>query len=285
MIGILNINKPKGITSFDVVAAVKKTLGTKAVGHFGTLDPMGEGVLPIGVGKATRLFDIMLKKDKIYEATFKFGYCTDTLDSEGQTVVCGGRIPCLSEITDTANELIGRQLQRPPAYSAKNINGRRAYELARQGKEVELAPCNVEIYAIKAETTGSADTFKFTIHCSSGTYIRSVCRDLAEKLGTYAVMTSIKRLRCGAFDIKDSVTLQELSSLKENALLKVDAALTEIPKVTLCDDCYEYLLKGLKMQGRGISYERFALYCKNELFGIAKINENDKIDIISYLRD
>lgn len=285
MIGILNINKPKGITSSDVVTKVKKILDTKAVGHFGTLDPMGEGVLPIGVGKATRLFDVMLKKDKVYEATFKFGYSTDTLDSEGNTVFSGGRVPSLQEIKNVLKEMTGIQFQEPPAYSAKNVNGKRAYELARQGQSVSLASCQIEIYDIAVEPTDFFDIFKFNIHCSSGTYIRSVCRDLAEKIGTLAVMTSIKRLRSGAFDIKDSVTLDELSVLKEKALLSIETAIADLPKVTLPDDCFEYLLKGIKMQRRGIEYDRFALYCKGEFFGIAKINGNDRIEIVSYLRD
>lgn len=285
MIGILNINKPKGITSSDVVTKVKKILDTKAVGHFGTLDPMGEGVLPIGVGKATRLFDVMLKKDKIYEATFKFGYSTDTLDSEGNTVFSGGRVPSLQEIKNVLKEMTGIQFQEPPAYSAKNVNGKRAYELARQGQSVSLASCQIEIYDIAVEPTDFFDIFKFNIHCSSGTYIRSVCRDLAKNIGTLAVMTSIKRLRSGAFDIKDSVTLDELTVLKEKALLSIETAIADLPKVTLPDDCFEYLLKGIKMQRRGIEYDRFALYCKGELFGIAKINGNDRIEIVSYLRD
>lgn len=285
MIGILNINKPKGMTSSDVVVKVRKILGTKAVGHFGTLDPMAEGVLPIGVGKATRLFDIMLKKNKTYCALFQFGYMTDTLDAQGKTVKSGGRIPCFSEITAACKKIEGKQSQVPPIYSAKSINGVRAYTLARSGVEVELKPSDIEIYSLQVKNTDFEDTYEFVVHCSSGTYIRSICRDLADSLDTYATMVSLKRLSCGSFNIEQSISLQELSVKGESALLDISRAIDSLPKITLDDNCYEYLLKGIKMESRGIEHELFSLYCKNELFGIAKINESDKIEIISYLRD
>ena len=136
MTGILNINKSKGMTSSDVVVQVRKILGFKKIGHFGTLDPMGEGVLPIGIGKATRLFDLMLSKDKIYEAEFKFGYTTDTLDREGKVTADGGFVPTVSQVRNVLGEFIGRQYHIPPSFSAKSVNGVRAYDLSCAGKLV-----------------------------------------------------------------------------------------------------------------------------------------------------
>lgn len=285
MIGVLNIDKPKGITSSDVVVRVRKILGTKAVGHFGTLDPMGEGVLPLGVGKATRLFDFMLRKDKVYEADFQFGYSTDTLDSQGSVLARSDLIPNFADIKSAAKKLIGRQNQLPPAYSAKSINGMRAYALARQGLQVDLAPAEVEIFSIDAVETPDAGKFSFTIHCSSGTYIRSVCRDLAQLLNSLATMTAIKRLQCGPFKRNDAISLEQLSEQKADALISLDVVLASLPRVDLEDGCYEYLLKGIKMESRDIPYEAYTVYCKNELFGIAKTSENGKITIQSYLRE
>ena len=139
MTGVLNLYKPKGITSSAAVVACRKILGTKAIGHMGTLDPMGEGVLLLGVGKATRLFDYYLRKDKVYEAEFAFGYETDTLDIEGTVTSRAAHIPTQEEIAAVLPQCTGRKMQVPPMYSAKSVNGVRAYALARAGKSAELA--------------------------------------------------------------------------------------------------------------------------------------------------
>lgn len=285
MNGVLNINKPKGMTSSDVVSKVRHILGTKSVGHFGTLDPMGEGVLLMGVGKATRLFDFMLKKDKVYEATFVFGINTDTLDTDGKITDKCAHIPTLKKLREVLPRFIGRQAQVPPAYSAKSINGKRAYDLAREGKEFDLRPCEIEIYDADINPTESADCFKVRLHCSSGTYVRSFGRDLAEACGTYAAMSSIKRIRCGNFDIESSTTLDSLERIGTDALLPIEAAIRELPEINLPDECYTKLANGVKLDGAGISHDSFTLRCKGELFGIAKINDSGKIKIVSYLKD
>ena len=285
MTGILNINKSKGMTSSDVVVQVRKILGFKKIGHFGTLDPMGEGVLPIGIGKATRLFDLMLSKDKIYEAEFKFGYTTDTLDREGKVTADGGFVLTVSQVRNVLGEFIGRQYQIPPSFSAKSVNGVRAYDLARAGKPVELSPSEIEIYNAEVLSDDNCDMIKFRLHCSSGTYVRSFGRDVAKRLGTYATMFSIRRLKCGPFSIEDSITLDELSAKKSHAILSIETALAEIPKVVLDDSCYNYLINGIKLEKRDIQYEKFSLYCNGELFGIAEIDSDDRINITSYLRE
>ena len=194
MNGFFNINKPKGMTSSQVVGKVKYLLGKKAkVGHMGTLDPLASGVLPIAVGRATRLFDFLLQKKKTYIATFQFGIHTDTLDSTGTTLDTSNVIPTIDQITSVLPQFLGVNQQIPPAYSAKSINGKRAYDLARQGQEVELKPCTIQIFDIQVQRQLAHDTFQFLITCSAGTYIRSIARDLGTALGTFATMTELNQ--------------------------------------------------------------------------------------------
>lgn len=278
MTGVINLYKPKGITSSDAVVKVKKILHTRAVGHMGTLDPQGEGVLILGVGKATRLFDYYLSKDKVYEAEFTFGIETDTLDGEGVVIRSGGSIPLKSEIEEKIKDFIGKQQQLPPKYSAKKIGGRKAYDMARSGENFELKPCEVEIFDFQLiDYEGNKIMVK--IHCSSGTYIRSLCRDLAYSLDTFAIMTAIKRTRCGSFDIADSVKIDDLC---EKRILSVENALSEIERLDLPDEIYKQL-----SNGRKIAFDRegkFIIFCKGELFGIGEAKDGFLINKI-YLRE
>lgn len=264
MTGVINLFKPKGITSSAAVVKVKKILHTKAVGHMGTLDPQGEGVLILGVGKATRLFDYYLTKDKTYEADFTFGYETDTLDGDGKVVFQNGTIPPKDRIVDALGHFTGKQLQIPPAYSAKKVAGCKSYDLARSGAAVELKPCEITVNSFEL-LEYDEPTAKVRIDCSSGTYIRSLCRDLAHYLGVYATMTAIKRTRCGFFHVENSV---RLDSLSVNDIIPVYDALSELETVVLPDDCYGKLANGV-----GIVSDKsgkFLLFCKGEFFGIGE---------------
>lgn len=282
MKGVLNIYKPRGITSSDAVVACRKILGTRAVGHMGTLDPAGEGVLLLGVGKATRLFSYYLQKDKVYEAEFRFGYETDTLDGDGIVVARTETVPDRAQIEGGLPAFMGTMSQIPPQYSAKSVDGVRAYALARAGKTVPLAACDVTVYDFAVLRQTGEHTYAFRIHCSAGTYIRSLCRDLAKKLGSLATMVSIKRTRCGPFCIENSVTLEELAEQKENALVSVEDAVSALPTVTLPDEMYTPLCNGIKIPC-GQAGE-FALYCKGQLFGIAH-SVDGILKIKTYLRD
>lgn len=278
MTGVINLYKPKGITSSDAVVKVKKLLHTKAVGHMGTLDPQGEGVLILGVGKATRLFNYFLGKDKVYEAEYTFGYETDTLDGEGAVIFKDGKIPSANEIISTLPCYFGKQLQMPPLYSAKKISGRKAYDMARNGESFELTPCEVEIFGIDL-LSYEENRLKIKVHCSSGTYIRSLCRDIAHKMGTYATMTAIKRTRCGLVDITDSIKLEDLTP---ESLLSVEEALPEIEKFVLLDDYYKKISNGLKVPCE--KEGRYLVYCKGEMFGIGSAKDGFlSLDI--YLRE
>lgn len=211
---IINLNKPTGMSSFLAVKKVARLLGVKKAGHMGTLDPYGCGVLLVGVNKGTKLFDEYLKKIKTYIAVFHFGYETDTLDSEGQIInenICN---VSKEEIESNLKNFIGKQNQMPPLFSAKKINGKKACDVARAGGQLELKPKEIEIFDIKLLRDLGDNNFQFSITCSAGTYIRSVCRDLAYSLSTYGTMVSIIRTKCGDFKIENSCTLQDIQNGK-----------------------------------------------------------------------
>ncbi|MGN0805974.1 MAG: tRNA pseudouridine(55) synthase TruB, partial [Candidatus Coproplasma sp.] len=209
MNGIINVNKLQGVSSAREVAVIKRITGLSC-GHMGTLDPMASGVLPIAVGNATRLFDYLLTKTKTYVATFRFGEDYDTLDTTGTLLKSGGRVPSASEIESVLPSLTGEILQIPPKYSAKNLGGKRGYQLARAGVEFELPPKRVRIDGITL-LNHSGDEYSFEIVCGGGTYVRSIGRDMASALGTCAAMSSLKRTASGPFKIENSVKTEELN--------------------------------------------------------------------------
>lgn len=212
MDGIIIINKPKQYTSHDIVAKVKKILNTKKVGHTGTLDPNATGVLPILLGQGTKLSKYLINHDKIYEVTLKLGEKRDTADSEGKVIEVKEIKPNMittEKIEEVLKTFIGKQKQIPPIYSAIKVKGKKLYEYARNGQKVELQPRDIEIYNIEfLDKTESNVHFK--VECSKGTYIRSLCEDIAEKLGTVGYMEELKRTKVGMFEIQEAVSIQEL---------------------------------------------------------------------------
>ena len=210
--GFFNVDKPSGIVSSTVVNKIK-WLSSTPCGHMGTLDPLASGVLPVGVGNAARLFDYFLEKEKEYVAEFTFGVDSDTLDSTG-SLVYGGHVPNESEIASVLPTFFGDIMQVPPKYSAKNVNGKRGYDLARAGIDFELPPKKVHIYGM--ETLGKVEeksnTYRIKIRCGGGTYIRSLARDIAEKLGTKAVMSALRRTQSGVFMIENSIPFSVLEA-------------------------------------------------------------------------
>ncbi|MBO5955055.1 MAG: tRNA pseudouridine(55) synthase TruB, partial [Clostridia bacterium] len=215
--GIIPINKPEGWTSFDVVNKLKYKLKPLKVGHLGTLDPMATGVLLVTIGKATKLFDLMQEKKKTYVATFEFGYLTDTLDKTGQILQKTDQIPTIDAILQVLPKFIGKISQIPPKYSAKSINGKRAYEMARQNIDFELKPKEVEIFDVKllSYVNGS---LTLEITCGSGTYIRSIGRDIASELKTLATMTHLIRTKVGSFSVDNCLDIQNIENIVETIL-------------------------------------------------------------------
>jgi tRNA pseudouridine55 synthase len=211
MTGFIIIDKSEGVSSAREVGIIKKLTGVPC-GHMGTLDPMASGVLPIAIGNAARLFDYFLDKQKTYVATFKFGIDCDTLDTTGTILSQGGYVPSEEEIKGVIPSLIGEVDQVPPNYSAKNVNGKRGYELARSGVEFSLPPKKVKIYDITLLKKRGIDEYDFEIVCGGGTYIRSIARDMAAALNTHAAMSGLRRTKSGIFDIQNSIKSQELTT-------------------------------------------------------------------------
>jgi tRNA pseudouridine55 synthase len=209
--GLLNMNKPSGVTSRWVVDQVQRLARPKKVGHAGTLDPLASGVLVVCVGAATRLIEYVQQMRKSYTATFLLGRHSPTEDVEGAvTLLENPPIPSLAQIVAEARALTGTILQRPPDFSALKVEGRRAYDLARRGQSVALEPRNVEVYAIDVECYAYPE-LRLRIDCGSGTYVRSLGRDLAEKMGTASVMSALVRTAIGNFRLADAVAPKDLT--------------------------------------------------------------------------
>ena len=227
--GLILIDKPEGITSFVAVAVVRRALGVKRCGHTGTLDPMATGLLPVLTGNATKLSSFLLEGDKCYEATLTFGENTDSYDSTGQVTESGGRIPEREEIESILPQFVGKQMQIPPMFSALKRDGVALYKLARQGKSVDLPPREIEIYSLKLMEYNDGEA-RLAVHCSKGTYIRSLCKDIAKALGTYGCMSALRRTATCGFSIENAVALdkaeQKLKNGETDILLPVQQALS-----------------------------------------------------------
>lgn len=221
MDGIINVYKEKGFTSHDVVAKLRGILKQKKIGHTGTLDPDAVGVLPVCFGKATKVCDMLTNKDKVYEAVMQFGVVTDTQDLSGQVLERREVRFSEEELEQMLAKFIGVQKQIPPMYSALKVNGRKLYELAREGKIIERKPRDIEIYQMEC-TSVQLDKSECTVivHCSKGTYIRTLCHDIGQALGCGAVMKDLKRISVSDFRLEDAKTLSEIEELFINGTLK-----------------------------------------------------------------
>lgn len=250
MIGVINVCKPKNVTSSNVVVKVKKLLGIKRVGHMGTLDPLASGVIPICVGKATRLFDYFLKKQKTYIATFSFGFQTTTLDLEGEVEEKSANIPTKEQVESALKTFVGKISQLPPQFSSKKVGGQKSCDMARKGIQVKLKECPVEIFEYELLRQIDNATFEFKITCSAGTYIRSLARDLGKKLNSCATMVNLIRIAAGNFKIENSLKYEDFSaeSLKSN-LLPLEKVLKDFKKVEVCQNEYKDLLSGKEIFG------------------------------------
>lgn len=252
--GIINIKKEKGFTSHDVVAKMRGILRQKKIGHTGTLDPDATGVLPVCLGKATKLCDLIADWDKTYEAVLLLGKETDTEDTSG-TVLKESTVNVDEEtIRDIIISFIGDYMQIPPMYSAKKVKGKKLYELAREGIVIERKPCPVTISNIEIKEI-SLPYVCFEVSCSKGTYIRSLCRDIGEKAGCGGCMASLIRTRVAAFHIDDAITLDELEKKRDDNLLDtcirpVDTVFLEYPSITAMKEAERYLYNGNKISMR-----------------------------------
>jgi tRNA pseudouridine55 synthase len=241
LVGILNVNKPTGWTSHDVVARVRRLAAQRRVGHAGTLDPLATGVLPVLLGRATRLADFIHAYSKTYVAVVRLGVSTTTDDAEGSVI-------STSDIPDADPEPVlaqfrGEILQTPPAFSAIKVNGQRAYALARRGNDVDLQPRRVTIHQLTLLGT-TEDSLKLEVTCSTGTYIRALTRDIAIALGTVGHLISLTRTRVGPFCLTDSTSLENLADIPPAVVLAADAALSDAPAYHASDSDVRRLSNG-----------------------------------------
>ena len=216
--GIINIYKEKGYTSHDVVAKLRGILKQKKIGHTGTLDPDAEGVLPVCLGKATRLCEFLTDKVKTYETVMRLGITTDTQDISGTVWKEQEVTVSEQQIREIASSMIGESMQVPPMYSAIKVNGKKLYELAREGVEIERQPRPITVYEFEIVAV-DLPYVSMRITCSKGTYIRTICHDIGEKAGCGACMAKLTRTKVSCFDIKDSITLEKVEELRDNGAL------------------------------------------------------------------
>ena len=282
MKGFINLIKPAGMSSARAVTAVKKKFNCPC-GHMGTLDPMASGVLPVGIGKASRLFQYMLDKDKIYIARFKFGLVTDTLDTTGETLSTTDYIPSEEEIKENLKYFIGEIDQVPPKYSAKCIDGKRGYQLARSGVEFTLSAKKVSVLDFKLISKISNEEYEFEIHCKGGTYIRSLARDLGEKCNSLAIMSALTRAKSGIFTLENGVSVEDLEKVENpmDLLIPADVAV-DFPKLILSNENALKILNGV-FENHGYKDGTYRVYNENEFWGVGTAKDG-VLKINSYVR-
>ncbi len=274
MFGILNVYKPKGMTSHDVVSFVRRNFHMKRVGHTGTLDPIAEGVLPILVGKATKLSDLLMAEEKRYVARVRLGVTTDTDDMSGTVIETKNAAVTKTEVYEAVQSFVGETEQIPPMYSAIKVDGQKLYQLARKGIVTERKPRKITVFS--AEVSGfDGAAFDLTVHCSKGTYIRALCRDIGEKLGTGAAMESLVRTQSGMFCLENSYTLEEIEAAAKNGtaeslLISADEALSALKRVDASSENAAKLKNGIRLRPEQLNLHDFN---ENELFRIYSCGE------------
>lgn len=282
MKGFINLLKPEGMSSAYAVGAVKYKFKTPC-GHMGTLDPMASGVLPVGIGKTSRLFPFLLDKIKTYEAVIKFGITTDTLDSTGETINTTNVIPTADQVRSSLGQFIGEILQVPPKYSAKCVNGKRGYELSRKGIDFELEPKKVVVYDVSLLEQLNECEYVLKIVCGGGTYVRSLCRDIGNACGSLAIMSGLKRTSSGKFTLENGVDFYEFknSDNPEKYIIPSDFAV-DFEKILLSEKQAQKILDGV-FDNLGYKDGIYRVYNQSEFWGIGKAQEG-VLKIIAYVR-
>lgn len=282
MNGVVVIDKPQGVTSHDVVGMLRKRFKTRRVGHTGTLDPMATGVLVVCIGNATKAADMLTAADKRYRAVLELGICTDTLDTEG--TVTERKIVNVTEdeVRTCIASFAGEQEQLPPMYSAIKQNGKKLYELAREGIEVERERRHINIYSIDIL---SIDLQRVTIdvHCSKGTYIRSLCDDIGKGLGCGAAMAELRRTESAGFGIDKAYTIEALDALEDvsEALMPTDALFDDLPEIHLNEKQERSITNGVRMTWRsGTEGQRYRLYGADGRFLCVSVLEDMRLKLI-----
>ena len=278
MNGIINFHKPKGMTSHDAVYYFRRLLKIKKVGHTGTLDPDATGVLPICIGKGTRVSEYLLNADKEYIGCLTLGSETDTQDSSGDVIYSSDLSVSEEDIINSFEKFKGKSSQIPPMYSAVRHNGKKLYELAREGKVVERKPRDINIYELKILEIEDNKKINFYTKCSRGTYIRTLCNDIGRDLKTYGHMSDLERVGVGKFHINNSLSIEYLNSLSieeiQELIMPIDMALDSLDKIEIHESFYNKIINGVIVPVESINInlnDIYRVYCDNKFIGIGKI--------------
>lgn len=277
MDGIIVVNKQKGCTSHDVVNKVKKIVNKK-VGHTGTLDPLATGVLPLLIGKGTLCSKYLINHDKVYEVSLKLGISTDTMDAEGKIIEekkVNSNILAKENVEKVLSSFIGKQEQTPPIYSAIKVAGKKLYEYARKGQEVEIPKREIEIYNIELVGINKvSEEIEFKVSCSKGTYIRSLCIDIAKALGTIGYMSGLERLQVGEFKIENAIKIDENTTKEyiEEHIIGIEELFEKNPKIEINQKKLLLFLNGVKLS---IESEDgvYRIYSENKFIGLGTVNK------------
>lgn len=287
--GIICVNKPEGFTSFDVIAKMRGILKMKRLGHGGTLDPMATGVLPVFAGSAAKASEMLPDHDKIYEAGFKLGIVTDTQDITGKTLSESGLAVSREALESSSRDFVGDIMQIPPMYSAVSVNGKRLYELARQGITVERKPRPITVYSLDIlEYNETERTGRLRISCSKGTYIRTLINDIGERLGCGGIMTSLVRTAACGFSLSDCVTIEQLQQEADRGgdfssfVMPVSEVFGFLPKVRLSEAQERMYRNGIRLDFDRVSKEaphgeRFAVYGASGFIGTAVLMPEERL--------
>ena len=290
--GWVVVDKPLGFTSTDIVRIIKKKFNVKKVGHGGTLDPMATGILPIAIGEATKVISLVQSKEKKYAFIIKWGESTETDDAEGKILEISKARPSHKEITSILNCFIGNIFQKPPLYSAIKINGQRSYKLARQKIEIEHKPRKIQVYNLTLKKIIDVNSAEFEVTCGKGTYVRSLARDIAEKLNTKGHIVSLRRLSVGPFDEKDTIFIDFSKEIIHSQpvldkLSPIETVLDDIPALVLNEKEARQVKQGQKINFESLqfiknfelkypnynAFEKVCAICNKKLIALIKIED------------
>ena len=271
MDGFFLLNKEKGITSNQLVQKIKRSLSLKKVGHLGTLDPMATGLMVIAVNRATKFSSYFLECDKSYYATVKLGTSTDTDDALGKVIETSDNFPTKEKTYEVLNSFIGKSLQKAPFYSALKHKGKPLYKYAREGDLISKPPREINIFSIK-DFIFDKDEFSFLIHCSKGTYIRAIARDIGKKLGCCAHLSGLKRISQGKFNINQALAIEMVET---NNLISIEEAFKEFSDIKLNNDQLKIFLNGGKLKNINNEDNDYRIYdLSSNFLGLGNVSDN-----------
>lgn len=282
--GVLLLDKPEGPTSHDMVGRMRRLFGTRRIGHTGTLDPLATGLLVILIGRAAKAAEYLVSDDKRYMATLRLGLTTDTEDITGEVLTQSDNLPEAAEVMSVCAAMVGKREQIPPMYSALKVGGRKLVDIARTGGEIARVPRSIEIYALECAPAGPAGDYVLNVHCSKGTYMRTLCAEIGAQLRCGGVMAALRRTAAGGFSLENAVTLEQLEAMtldeRRARLIPLESLFATLPALML-GEFHERLLRGgcavavKKLNVHEPLGARLRLYGRDGFFALGEVVEAD----------